>query len=71
LQAILDDGQAIKGELSPIASLDATNALCQILSSQPLRAKEASGSNLFNGYQVIEHEYDAIVVGAGQSIVAS
>ena len=38
----------------------------RIISTQPLRAKEAP-SALSTQYPVIDHEYDAIVVGAGGS----
>lgn len=38
----------------------------RIISSQPLRAKEATGP-ISHQYPIIDHEYDAIVVGAGGS----
>ncbi|CDH57827.1 succinate dehydrogenase [Lichtheimia corymbifera JMRC:FSU:9682] len=36
----------------------------QVMATNPLRAKEASGS-IASKYPVIDHEYDAVVVGAG------
>ena len=36
-----------------------------IVSSQPLRAKETNLPGGGNRYPVIDHEYDALVVGAG------
>jgi succinate dehydrogenase (ubiquinone) flavoprotein subunit len=47
-------------------SFSSTKRAAQIISSQPLRAKEAV-SPTSNSYPVIDHEYDAIVVGAGGS----
>jgi FAD binding domain-containing protein len=47
-------------------SFSSTKRAAQIISSQPLRAKEAA-SPTSNSYPVIDHEYDAIVVGAGGS----
>lgn len=41
-----------------------TTRAAKIFTNQPLRAKEASPF-LSNKYPVIDHEYDAIVVGAG------
>lgn len=40
--------------------------MARIISSQPLRAKESS-HRVSSTYPVIDHEYDAIVVGAGGS----
>ena len=41
-------------------------AASRIVSSQPLNAKQSdSVPDLGNGYPVVDHEYDAIVVGAG------
>jgi succinate dehydrogenase (ubiquinone) flavoprotein subunit len=40
--------------------------VARIIGSQPLRAKEAS-DHVSSTYPVIDHEYDAIVVGAGGS----
>ncbi|CAO3578959.1 unnamed protein product [Absidia cylindrospora] len=36
----------------------------QVMASEPLKAKEASGS-IASKYPIIDHEYDAVVVGAG------
>ncbi|KAI8090058.1 succinate dehydrogenase flavoprotein subunit 1 [Halteromyces radiatus] len=36
----------------------------QVMASQPLNAKEATGS-IASKYPIIDHEYDAVVVGAG------
>ncbi|CEI93845.1 Putative Succinate dehydrogenase [ubiquinone] flavoprotein subunit, mitochondrial [Rhizopus microsporus] len=36
----------------------------QVMATNPLRAKEASGP-IASKYPVIDHEYDAVVVGAG------
>ena len=38
----------------------------KIISSAPLRAKEVSPM-IGNKYPIIDHEYDAVVVGAGGS----
>ncbi|KAF4551026.1 FAD-binding domain-containing protein 76 [Elsinoe fawcettii] len=43
-----------------------TSPAAKIISNQPLRAKEASPF-ISNKYPVIDHEYDALVVGAGGS----
>ncbi|KAL8727117.1 MAG: hypothetical protein Q9166_006250 [cf. Caloplaca sp. 2 TL-2023] len=43
-----------------------TKPNARIIASQPLRAKEASPF-VSNKYPVVDHEYDAIVVGAGGS----
>ena len=38
----------------------------KIIGNKPLRAKEAEAQGLIgNKYPVIDHEYDALVVGAG------
>jgi len=41
-----------------------TSQVSKIITNAPLRAKEASPF-VSNKYPVIDHEYDAIVVGAG------
>jgi succinate dehydrogenase (ubiquinone) flavoprotein subunit len=38
--------------------------VAKIITSQPLRAKESSHPATHN-YPIIDHEYDALVVGAG------
>ncbi|RPB04518.1 succinate dehydrogenase [Choiromyces venosus 120613-1] len=45
-------------------SFHATKSAAKIFASQPLRAKEAS-PHVSSKYPVVDHEYDAIVVGAG------
>ncbi|KAL1916031.1 uncharacterized protein VTP21DRAFT_6035 [Calcarisporiella thermophila] len=47
-----------------VRSFHASPAAMKIMSSEPLRAKEAPPS-VSNKYPVIDHTYDAIVVGAG------
>lgn len=42
-----------------------TRRAAKIITSQPLRAKETSLPGGGNQYPVIDHEYDALVVGAG------
>lgn len=43
-------------------------SVSKIIASQPLRAKEApTPLDAAKGYPVIDHEYDAVVVGAGGS----
>ncbi|EPQ28213.1 uncharacterized protein PFL1_04040 [Pseudozyma flocculosa PF-1] len=50
------------------AGFHSTAAASRIIASQPLRAKEApSIADAAKGYPVIDHEYDAVVVGAGGS----
>ncbi|KAH8910830.1 succinate flavoprotein subunit [Coniochaeta sp. PMI_546] len=46
------------------ARLTSLSPLARVIANQPLRAKEASPF-VSNKYPVIDHEYDAIVVGAG------
>jgi len=41
-----------------------TKSVAKIITSAPLRAKEASGP-ISNKYPVVDHQYDALVVGAG------
>ncbi|SPO22510.1 probable SDH1 - succinate dehydrogenase (ubiquinone) flavoprotein precursor, mitochondrial [Ustilago trichophora] len=51
-----------------LAGFHSTAKASRIIASQPLRAKEASTPlDAAKGYPVIDHEYDAIVVGAGGS----
>ncbi|CAZ85137.1 unnamed protein product [Tuber melanosporum] len=55
--------------ISQVASLQtrsfhATRSAAKIFASEPLRAKEAS-PHVSSKYPVVDHEYDAIVVGAG------
>ncbi|KAK1777412.1 succinate flavoprotein subunit [Copromyces sp. CBS 386.78] len=45
-------------------AFSSTRPAARVIAPGPLRAKEAS-PHLSNKYQVIDHEYDAIVVGAG------
>ncbi|PWN93586.1 succinate dehydrogenase [Acaromyces ingoldii] len=46
----------------------ATSSASKIIASQPLRAKEAPAPlDAAKGYPVIDHEFDAVVVGAGGS----
>ena len=47
-------------------AFSSTKPAARIITSQPLRAKEAP-SPTSHSYPVIDHEYDAIVVGAGGS----
>ena len=49
-----------------LRNFSSTKNLGRIVSTQPLRAREAPLS-LSTKYPVIDHEYDAIVVGAGGS----
>jgi succinate dehydrogenase (ubiquinone) flavoprotein subunit len=51
---------------SQTRSFSSTKPVSRIISSQSLRAKEASPSGS-HSYPIIDHEYDAIVVGAGGS----
>jgi succinate dehydrogenase (ubiquinone) flavoprotein subunit len=51
---------------SQARNFSTTKRAAQLVSSQPLRAKEAP-SNFTSKYPIIDHEYDAIVVGAGGS----
>lgn len=49
-------------------SFSSSRAVSKIIASQPLRAKEApTPLDAAKGYPVIDHEYDAVVVGAGGS----
>lgn len=51
-----------------VAGFHSTPKTSRIIASQPLRAKEAATPlDAAKGYPVIDHEYDAIVVGAGGS----
>ncbi|EST06229.1 Fumarate reductase/succinate dehydrogenase flavoprotein-like, C-terminal [Kalmanozyma brasiliensis GHG001] len=51
-----------------LAGFHSTASASRIIASQPLRAKEAATPlDAAKGYPVIDHEYDAIVVGAGGS----
>lgn len=51
-----------------LAGFHSTASASRIIASQPLRAKEAARPlDAAKGYPVIDHEYDAIVVGAGGS----
>ncbi|SNX82560.1 probable SDH1 - succinate dehydrogenase (ubiquinone) flavoprotein precursor, mitochondrial [Melanopsichium pennsylvanicum] len=51
-----------------LAGFHSTASASRIIASQPLRAKEATTPlDAAKGYPVIDHEYDAIVVGAGGS----
>ncbi|KAI9025832.1 succinate dehydrogenase flavoprotein subunit 1 [Phycomyces nitens] len=47
-----------------IRGLHAAKPAMQVMSTNPLRATEASGS-IASKYPIIDHEYDAVVVGAG------
>ncbi|KAJ8661820.1 succinate dehydrogenase [ubiquinone] flavoprotein subunit 1, mitochondrial [Lichtheimia ornata] len=47
-----------------VRGLHHSKAAMQVMATNPLRAKEASGS-IASKYPVIDHEYDAVVVGAG------
>ncbi|KAN0061077.1 succinate dehydrogenase flavoprotein subunit [Thecaphora frezii] len=50
------------------AGFHSTASASRIIASQPLRAKEApTPLDAAKGYAVIDHEYDAVVVGAGGS----
>ncbi|KAF1986221.1 succinate dehydrogenase flavo protein-like protein subunit [Aulographum hederae CBS 113979] len=53
-----------QGLRSQCRNFSSTRPAARIISSQPLRAKEAS-QHVGHKYPVIDHEYDAIVVGAG------
>lgn len=47
-------------------SFSTTRVANKIIGNRPLRAKEAESAGLIgNKYPVIDHEYDALVVGAG------
>lgn len=50
----------------PSRAFSSTKPASRIFTTEPLRAKEASGY-ISRKYPVIDHEYDAIVVGAGGS----
>ncbi|KAI7864846.1 succinate dehydrogenase flavoprotein subunit 1 [Spinellus fusiger] len=47
-----------------VRSLHAAKPAMQVMASQPLHATEAKGS-IASKYPIIDHEYDAVVVGAG------
>ncbi|CDS14431.1 Putative Genomic scaffold, msy_sf_7 [Lichtheimia ramosa] len=47
-----------------VRGLHHSKAAMQVMATNPLRAKEATGS-IASKYPVIDHEYDAVVVGAG------
>jgi succinate dehydrogenase (ubiquinone) flavoprotein subunit len=49
-----------------VRSFSSTKPAARIITNQPLRAKEAS-PHISHKYPVVDHEYDAIVVGAGGS----
>ncbi|OCK93510.1 succinate dehydrogenase subunit A [Cenococcum geophilum 1.58] len=51
---------------TPSRAFSSTKPASRIFTTEPLRAKEASGY-INRKYPVIDHEYDAIVVGAGGS----
>ncbi|KAK5663484.1 hypothetical protein OQA88_3914 [Cercophora sp. LCS_1] len=51
---------------APSRAFSSTRPAARIIANQPLRAKEASPF-VSSKYPVIDHEYDAIVVGAGGS----
>lgn len=47
-------------------SFSTTRVANKIIGNRPLRAKESDAVSLLgNKYPVIDHEYDALVVGAG------
>lgn len=49
-------------------NFSSSRAVSKIIASQPLRAREApTPLDAAKGYPVIDHEYDAVVVGAGGS----
>ncbi|PWN29101.1 putative SDH1-succinate dehydrogenase flavo protein precursor, mitochondrial [Jaminaea rosea] len=53
---------------SSARSFSSSRSVSKIIASQPLRAKEApTPLDAAKGYPVIDHEYDAVVVGAGGS----
>lgn len=53
---------------SASSSFHTSSSVARIIASQPLRAKEApTPLDAAKGYPVIDHEYDAVVVGAGGS----
>ena len=62
LTAALQFSQGFRRQQARAFSRSAPAA--RIITNQPLRAKEASPF-LSNKYPVIDHEYDALVVGAG------
>ncbi|KAL2124741.1 hypothetical protein VTJ04DRAFT_1106 [Mycothermus thermophilus] len=49
---------------SPLRAFSTTRPAARVIASGPLRAKEAS-PHVSRKYPVIDHEYDAVVVGAG------
>lgn len=56
--------QVKKGSLLSSRSFHKSAPVSKILSSEPLRAKQAS-SAVNSEYPIIDHQYDAVVVGAG------
>ncbi|KAK4930134.1 succinate dehydrogenase flavoprotein subunit, partial [Elasticomyces elasticus] len=46
-------------------NFSSTRPAAKIITNQPLRAKEAPGTISNQGYQVVDHQFDALVVGAG------
>ncbi|PWN97013.1 succinate dehydrogenase [Tilletiopsis washingtonensis] len=67
-RAALPTSSAVAAAPALRRSLHASRAVAKIVASQPLRAKEAAQPHdAVKGYPIIEHEYDAVVVGAGGS----
>lgn len=48
-------------------AFSSTRPAARIIGTQPLKAREAGGPFITSNYPVIDHEYDAVVVGAGGS----
>ncbi|WFD24115.1 succinate dehydrogenase [Malassezia equina] len=48
-----------------VNAFHSSSSVSRVVGTQPLRAKAASSMPDLSGYPVVEHEYDAIVVGAG------
>lgn len=48
-----------------IRTFSSTSRTNKIYGTTPLRAKVADGGIFADKYQVVDHEYDALVVGAG------
>lgn len=63
---LLTPSHQVSKTLRPNARLfSTTKPVAKIITSQPLRATEAQMPGLGSKYPVIDHEYDALVVGAG------
>ncbi|KAG1062109.1 hypothetical protein G6F42_027497 [Rhizopus arrhizus] len=46
-------------------ALHSSKPALQVMAHQPLRAEEAKGLHVPGNYPIFDHEYDAVVVGAG------